>query len=78
MERHLESFVIGKKEILAARMAFFIPGFAISTWAPMIPMVKEQLQLEADVLGLLLLLIVLVHFLLYKQVSTVPTLNETL
>lgn len=57
MERHLESFVIGKKEILAARMAFFIPGFAISTWAPMIPMVKEQLQLEDDVLGLLLLCI---------------------
>ena len=38
-------------------MAFFIPGFAISTWAPMIPMIKERLHIEADILGLLLLCI---------------------
>ena len=36
---------------------FFIPGFAISTWAPMIPMIKERLYIEADILGLLLLCI---------------------
>ena len=36
-------------------MAFFISGFAVATWAPMIPAVKEKLQIGADVLGLLLL-----------------------
>ena len=33
---------------------------------------------EDKIIALNDLLIVLVHFLLYKQVSTVPTLNETL
>lgn len=54
-EKYLAGFKVGKKEQYAARMAFFIPGFAISTWAPMIPMVKERLSIGADVLGLLLL-----------------------
>lgn len=56
-ERYLSQFKAGKKEQYAARMAFFVPGFAIATWAPMIPMVKEKLNLGADVLGLLLLCI---------------------
>ena len=56
-EKYLAQFNVGKKEIYAARVAFFIPGFAVSTWAPMIPMVKERLNIEADVLGLLLLCI---------------------
>lgn len=62
-EQYLTQFKVGKKEIYAARMAFFVPGFAISTWAPMIPMVKEELQIEADVLGLLLLCIGISAFL---------------
>lgn len=36
-------------------MAFFISGFAVATWAPMIPAVKDKLQIGADVLGMLLL-----------------------
>lgn len=53
----LQNISVGSKEINAARVAFFLPGFVISTWAPMIPMVKARLKLEADVLGLLLLCI---------------------
>ena len=43
----LAELKISSKEIQAARLAFFVPGFAISTWAPMIPMVKERLALGA-------------------------------
>ena len=46
-ENTLENFSVGSKEVNAARLAFFIPGFAVSTWAPMIPIVKERLNLEA-------------------------------
>lgn len=53
----LQNISVGSKEINAARVAFFLPGFVISTWAPMIPMVKARLKLEANVLGLLLLCI---------------------
>ena len=56
-ENTLQNISIGSKEINAARVAFFLPGFVLSTWAPMIPMVKARLGLEADVLGLLLLCI---------------------
>ena len=56
-DKNLIQLQVGKKEQYAARMAFFIPGFAISTWAPMIPMIKERLHIEADILGLLLLCI---------------------
>ena len=53
----LATLSVTQKDVNAARMAFFIPGFAVSTWAPMIPMVKERLNLGADVLGILLLCI---------------------
>ena len=56
-ENTLQNISVGSKEINAARVAFFLPGFVISTWAPMIPMVKARLNLKADVLGLLLLCI---------------------
>ena len=49
------NFRVGVKEEYAARLAFFLPGFAIATWAPMIPIVKDRLNIEADVLGMLLL-----------------------
>ena len=56
-----ESFVsrlqAGRKEIHAAKSAFFISGFAFSTWVMMIPAVKQRLAIEADVLSLLLLCI---------------------
>lgn len=56
-ENTLSTLTVGSKEINAARIAFFLPGFAVSTWAPLIPMIKIRLGLEADVLGLLLLCI---------------------
>ncbi|PWM78993.1 MAG: MFS transporter [Phascolarctobacterium sp.] len=55
VDDYLSAFNVGKKEQMAARMAFFISGFTVATWAPMIPAVKEKLQIGADVLGLLLL-----------------------
>lgn len=61
-DESLRSIVVGRKEINAARVAFFIPGFIISTWAPMIPIIKNRLNLEADILGLLLLCIGLSAF----------------
>lgn len=44
----------GTREIHAAKSAFFISGFAYSTWGLMIPSLKETLHLPADLLGLLL------------------------
>lgn len=61
-DESLQNITVGSKEINAARVAFFIPGFIISTWAPMIPIIKNRLNLEADVLGLLLLCIGLSAF----------------
>lgn len=55
VDDYLSTFKVGKKEQMAARMAFFISGFAVSTWAPMIPAVKDKLHIGADVLGMLLL-----------------------
>lgn len=54
----------GEKEQYAARIIFFVAGFGISTWAPMIPIIKERLQIGADVLGLLLLCIGVSSFLM--------------
>lgn len=53
----LDAMTAGAKEILAAKSAFFISGFAFSTWVVMIPDVKQRLAIEADALGLLLLCI---------------------
>ena len=51
-EQDLNLLQVGKKEQYAARIIFFVAGFGISTWAPMIPIIKERLQIGADVLGL--------------------------
>lgn len=40
---------------LATRMIFFATGFGLGTWAPMVPLVKQRLELDEGVLGLLLL-----------------------
>lgn len=56
-ERYLSQFKAGKKEQHAARCAFFLAGFIVATWAPMIPAVKNRLQIGDDILGLLLLCI---------------------
>ncbi|HMP41371.1 MAG TPA: MFS transporter [Roseiflexaceae bacterium] len=45
----------GVPEQIATRMAFFIAGFAIAAWAPLVPYAKERLGIDEGVLGLLLL-----------------------
>lgn len=40
---------------LATRLAFFVAGFAIACWAPLVPFAKARLGLEDATLGLLLL-----------------------
>ena len=44
-EQDLNLLQVGKKEQYAARIIFFVAGFGISTWAPMIPIIKERLQI---------------------------------
>ncbi len=50
------------RALWATRCAYFISGFAISTWAPMIPFVKEKLALDPETLGLMLLCLGLAAF----------------
>jgi predicted MFS family arabinose efflux permease len=45
----------GVPEQIATRVAFFIAGFALAAWAPLIPYAKERLGVDAGTLGLLLL-----------------------
>jgi predicted MFS family arabinose efflux permease len=40
---------------LATRIAFFVNGFSIAAWAPLVPFVKSRLGLSDGTLGLLLL-----------------------
>ena len=44
-----------KKAACATRFVFFICGLSLSSWAPMIPYVKDRLYLNDADLGLLLL-----------------------
>ena len=48
---------IGMREVHAARAFFFIGGFGTATWAPLVPLLRERLMVEDDVLGMLLLCI---------------------
>ena len=43
------------RERIATRIAFFIGGFAVSAWAPLIPFAKRRLALDDAQLGLMLL-----------------------
>lgn len=47
--------VPGRLEQFATRIAFFITGFSISAWAPLVPYAKSRLGLDDATLGLLLL-----------------------
>lgn len=58
-----ENFNVGIKEQYAAKFIFFVSGFGFSTWAPMIPIVKENLQIGSDIIGLLILCIGVSSFL---------------
>ena len=48
---------IGVREAHATRAFFFIGGFGSASWAPLVPLLRERLGIEDDVLGLLLLCI---------------------
>jgi MFS family permease len=47
--------VPGRLEQFSTRVAFFITGFSISAWAPLVPYAKARLGLDDGGLGLLLL-----------------------
>jgi predicted MFS family arabinose efflux permease len=40
---------------LATRLAFWVAGFGIAAWAPLVPFAKQRLQVDDGTLGLLLL-----------------------
>jgi predicted MFS family arabinose efflux permease len=39
----------------STRLAFFISGFCMASWAPLVPLVKDRAGIDEGVLGLLLL-----------------------
>ncbi|MHC2331980.1 MFS transporter [Bradyrhizobium sp. USDA 4454] len=41
--------------LLGTRLAFFVAGFGLAAWAPLVPLAKERLEVDNRVLGLLLL-----------------------
>jgi MFS family permease len=47
--------VPGRREQFSTRVAFFVTGFSISAWAPLVPYAKSRLMLDDASLGLLLL-----------------------
>ena len=47
--------VPGRLEQMSTRMAFFIAGFGIAAWAPLVPYAKARAGLDEATLGLLLL-----------------------
>ena len=49
------SFVPGRLEQMSTRVAFFIAGFGIAAWAPLVPYAKARAGLDEGTLGLLLL-----------------------
>ena len=40
---------------LATRLAFWVAGFGVACWAPLVPFAKQRLQVDDGTLGLLLL-----------------------
>ncbi|MHC8363028.1 MFS transporter [Pseudomonas sp. LS2P72] len=49
------AFVPGRQEQMSTRIAFFIAGFGIAAWAPLVPYAKARAGLDEGTLGLLLL-----------------------
>jgi MFS family permease len=49
------AFVPGRLEQMSTRIAFFIAGFGIAAWAPLVPYAKARADLDEGTLGLLLL-----------------------
>ena len=48
-------FVPGRLQQMSTRVAFFIAGFGIAAWAPLVPYAKARAGLDEGTLGLLLL-----------------------
>lgn len=49
------AFPIARRQQVATRVAFFIPGFIIASWAPLVPLAKARASMDDAVLGLVLL-----------------------
>ncbi|MEW4948593.1 MFS transporter [Pseudomonas asiatica] len=49
------SFASTPKEVVSTRLVFFIAGFCLASWAPLVPLLKERAGLDEGVLGILLL-----------------------
>ena len=47
--------ILQRSEQIATRAAFFVPGFAIACWAPLVPFAKARAGLDDAMLGVLLL-----------------------
>ncbi|OWV87655.1 MFS transporter [Rhizobium sp. R635] len=52
-----ESLIRGRPEQIATRVVFFVLGFCMGGWAPLIPFVKERTGIPDGSVGLLLLLL---------------------
>ena len=52
---NLVSAVPGRLEQRATRVAFFIAGVGVATWAPLVPFAQARAGLDERMLGLLLL-----------------------
>ncbi|GAB1619935.1 MFS transporter [Pseudomonas sp. NGC7] len=49
------SFASTPKEVVSTRLVFFIAGFCLASWAPLVPLLKERAGLDEGILGILLL-----------------------
>jgi MFS family permease len=47
--------VPGEREQFSTRVAFFIAGFSMASWAPMVPLAKQRAGIDDGTLGLVLL-----------------------
>lgn len=45
----------GKREQFSTRVAFFIAGFSMASWAPLVPLAKQRTGIDDGTLGLVLL-----------------------
>jgi predicted MFS family arabinose efflux permease len=52
---HSKTTRANAREAVATRIVFFIAGFALSAWAPLVPYAKSRLGIDDGLLGLLLL-----------------------
>ena len=55
-EKHVSNpLLLQRSQQMATRAAFFVPGFAIACWAPLVPFAKARAGLDDALLGVLLL-----------------------